>query len=308
MLRNAQGQLLYVGQLIRSAIESRPAAVSGLFTLNRKPAKLEMSVESGMIQMLLDRLASLLRVLSAGALLGCASSAIVYAAVAQQMISVSGVSLRRDEVGVNDLSITIGDRIIISADTVTPNGAQGTTATAQTTYLSGPQTGQLFSIGLPFSPQTADPNQFTTSIPYDSNLTGPWTETFTNAATTNSPYTVTTPSIEGVAPAPTPINVTALGLSSLNPTFTWSYPTSIDGVEVLIYELGIHVKPSTGEVVSGGSDFVFFQNLPGATNLYTLPTQLDDGFTVTPGIDYVVALKAVILCQLSIRTGFTTST
>jgi YVTN family beta-propeller protein len=68
MPRNALAQLLYVGQLTRTAIESRPAALSGLFTPNRKSAKSEMSVELRMIPMLLDRMASLLRVLSAGAL------------------------------------------------------------------------------------------------------------------------------------------------------------------------------------------------------------------------------------------------
>ena len=55
MLRNAQAQLLYVGQLIRSAMESRAATLSGLFTLNRKPAKSVMSVELGMIPMLYER-------------------------------------------------------------------------------------------------------------------------------------------------------------------------------------------------------------------------------------------------------------
>ena len=121
---------------------SRPlAGLSGLFNLNRKPAKSEMSVELGIIPMLLDRKGSLLRVLSAGALLGCASLAVA------NPISVrlatgegNGVSLPRDEVGKNDLSssgINILDRIIISADTVTPNGTLtmtgGTTTTAQTT-------------------------------------------------------------------------------------------------------------------------------------------------------------------------------
>jgi hypothetical protein len=76
MLRNARALLLYVGQLTRSAIESRPAALSGIFTANRKPAKSEMSVELGMIPVLLDRMASLLCLLSAGALLGCATRSV----------------------------------------------------------------------------------------------------------------------------------------------------------------------------------------------------------------------------------------
>ena len=109
MLRSAQAQLLYVGQLIRSAIQSRPVGLSGLFTPNRKPAKWEMSVELGMIPRLLDRMASLLRVLSAGALLGCASSAVA-------QITVTELSLRRAEVGTNDIGITSGDLIYLQAD------------------------------------------------------------------------------------------------------------------------------------------------------------------------------------------------
>src|SRR5271165_5576803 len=128
MLRNARALLLYVGQLTRSA---------GLFTPNRKPAKSEMSVELRMIPMLLDRMASLLRVLSAGALIGCASSAVA------NPISISEVSLRLSDHGPNDLGF-IGEGIQLSANSVTPNGIEGptqTTATAETTYLP---TGALY--------------------------------------------------------------------------------------------------------------------------------------------------------------------
>src|SRR5271166_5233015 len=205
------------------------AGLSGLFTPNRKPAKSEMSVELGMIPILRDRMASLLRVLSAGALLGCASSAVA------NPISVSGLTLRRDYIGPNDLVfLPMGDVIELSAS-VTPNGnpgpTGGTTVTAQTTDLS---TGLLTPpIVIPFAPSTVFPNFFVTNIPYQSNLTDPWTVTFTNDVNTANTTTLMTPSIVGVAPAPTPINVTESG-SSLNPTFTWSYPTSVDSVAVLI--------------------------------------------------------------------------
>ena len=267
---------------------SRPlAGLSGLFTPNRKPAKSGMSVALGMIPMLLDRMTSLLRVLSAGALLGCVSSVIVYPAVAQQMISVTDVSLRRIDIGSNDLGFTQGDQIDISAE-ATPNGNAGTTVTAQTTGL-------LTSLNILFDPSTADPNYFSRTFLYDPNLTSAWTLTFTNAAATNSPYTVLTPSIEGVQRAPFANSVTISG-SGLNPTFTWSYPTSVDSVTVEIYEKGIQVT-SNGEVeqCSGCSDLVFFQHLPGAMNSYTLPTSLAGGLTLTPGTNYVVDLRAAIL-------------
>jgi hypothetical protein len=220
MLRNAQAQLLYVGQLTRSAIESRPAALSGLFTPKRKAAKSEMSVELGMIPMLLDRMASLLRVLSAGALLGCASSIIVYPAFANPITSVSELSLRRAELGPNDIYLAQGDLIILSA-LVTPNGLNGTKATAQTTNLS---TGLLTQpMVIPFAPNTVDPNQFNRGFTYDPNLTGPWTVTFTNYVNTVNTTIVTTPfSLVGVAPVPFANNVTISG-SNLNPTFAWSY-------------------------------------------------------------------------------------
>jgi len=298
VLRNIRAQLFYVGQLTRSAIKSRPAALSGLFTLNRKPAKSEMSVELRMIPMLLDRMASLLRVLSAGALLGCASSAVA------NPITVSGLSLRLTDHGPNDLGF-IGEGIQLSADSVTPNGIEGptqTTATAETTYLP---TGALYGpVVLPFDPISTLPNQFNLIIPYDPNLTYPWTVTFTNASTVPTSTTVITPTLVGVAPAPFANYVTESG-TGLNPTFTWSYPSSVEGVAFLIYQKGIHIDPSTGLLETGGSDLVFAHTLPGAMNSYTLLPVSDGGFTLTPGTNYVVALKGLILRDLTLPLALT---
>src|SRR5271165_3861250 len=253
---------------------SRPlAGLSGLLTPNRKPAKSEMSVELGMIPTLLDRMASLLRVLSAGALLGCASSAVA------NPISVTDLALRIDDTGPNDIGINSGepsDRILISA-TVTPNGFAGTTATAQPINLSIPP------ILLPFFPTTVSPNEFITSIPYDSNLTGQWTLTFTNDGDTT---TATTPSLMGVTPAPFANSGTESG-SGLNPTFTWSYPTSVNGVAVQIYD--------KSSLINGHVNVVFYQPLRGAMNHFTLPTVLAGGFTLTPGTNYVLDLKGLVL-------------
>src|SRR5271165_2375455 len=263
---------------------SRPlAGLSGLFTPNRKPAKSEMSVELGMISRLLDRMASLLRVLSAGALLGCAS-----AAVANPITVPRGVSLRRLDtyVGSSDT-----EQIIISDDSVIPNGTTtgGTTATAQETALPSPS-----PTPLPFDPSTVLPNQFVLLIPYDSELTNPLTLTFTNdvgvpQGALPDTYIVTTPSLVDVAPALAPINATISG-TGLNPTFTWFYPTSVDGVTVEIYEEGIHIDPKTGAVMLGGSGNVFGHSLLGVMNTYTLPTSL-----LTSGTKYQVVLRGAIL-------------
>ena len=201
-------------------------------------------------------------------------------------ISVSDLSLLRDEEGSNDIPIPAGDRIEFSADAA-PNGNAGTTVTAQTTNLS---TGLLTSIVIPFVPSTALPNEFVTKIPYDSNLTGPWTVTFTNDVITANTTTLITNSIEGVAPAPFANSVSESG-SSVNPTFTWSYPTSVDGVTVLIYD--------KSQLINGVADLVFLQHLPGTINSYTLPTVLDGGYTLTPGNSYVVDLKGQILINPS---------
>jgi len=277
---------------------SKPlAGLSGLFNLNRKPAKSEMWVELGMTPMLLDRMTSLLRVLSAGALLGCASSAVA------NPITVSGVSQRRAEESMNDLGIPTGDRIQLSADSVIPNGTKtatgGTSATAQNTSLATGLPYQIPPLVLPFSPTTDLPNQFNTTIRYDANFTDQWTLTFTNNVTTANTTTVMTPSIEGVGPAPFASNVIESG-SGLSPTFTWSYPTTVDGVTVLIYEKNIRINPSTGLLETGGSDLVYAHGLPGATNSYILPTVLHGGFMLTPGTNYVVALKAQILFNLTL--------
>lgn len=190
----------------------------------------------------------------------------------------SGLSLRLNNQGTNDLGFTPGLRIILGADSVTPNGYEGTTVTAQPTNLSiAPQV-------IPFEPLTIDPNQFTQSFPDDSNLTVPWTVNFSNPGGFVS---LTTPSLVGVAPAPFATNVTVSG-SGLNPTFSWTYPAGIDGVDVLIYDKAALVDGGTPDLVSG-------YGLPGTTGSFTLPTVLEDGSRLTPGTPYAVVLKAQIL-------------
>jgi hypothetical protein len=204
--------------ITRSVIKSRPAALSGLFTPNRKPSKSEMSVELGMIPMLVDRPRWLLRVLLVAALWIMPAGA-----RAQSSISVSEVSLRLSEATPNDLGASTSELIIVAADSVIPNGTMtatgGTTATAQTTDQStgvsyGPYT-------FPFTPNSVSPNMFSLTKGYESYFTYPWTLTFTNASTLPTPFSS---------------NVTESG-TGLNPTFTWTYPisaeTPVDAVEVL---------------------------------------------------------------------------
>ncbi len=189
-----------------------------------------------------------------------------------------GLSLRLNDNSTNDLGFTPGLEIILGADSVTPNGDAGTTVTAQPTNLSiGPQV-------IPFLPLTTVPNQFEQVFPDEANLTVPWTVNFTNGATT---LTLTTPSLVGVTPAPFATNVTVSG-SGLNPTFSWTYPAGIDGVDVLLYD--------KAALVDGGTpDLVWSESVSGTTGSLTLPTTLQGGYTLTPGTPYAVVLKAEVL-------------
>ena len=217
----------------------------------------------------------------------CAVLVITSPAVADP-IAVSGLSLRLNDSTTNDLGFGSGLGIILGVDSVTPNGIDNppTTATAQTV---DPSTGQLTTPRVvPFDPLTTSPNQFELGIPFhlgsSANLTNPWTVTFTNGANT---LVVTTPSLVGVTPAPFAKNVTESG-SSLDPTFAWSYPSSVNGVDVLIYDKAV-------TTLTGQADLVYSHALTGATNSYTLPTNFGNGFRLVQGTQYDVVLKAEVL-------------
>lgn len=195
-------------------------------------------------------------------------------------ISVNSAYMFLDNVGSNDLGFTQGDLISIGA-VATPNGTSGTTVTAQTTYIS---TGSAtVPINIKSASTTASPNEFRVNIGFLSDLAGPWTLTFTNGLNT---ALALTPSAVSSPSAPGAYGVTVSG-SGLNPTFSWNYPSSIDGVTVLIYDKSV--------LVNGSADLVYAHSMPGSTNSYTLPTVLGGGVTLHPGKPYVVALKGLIL-------------
>jgi hypothetical protein len=151
----------------------------------------------------------------------------------------------------------------ISAD-VTPNGLEGTTAIAQTTNLSSGKLTRRMVVT--FLPVASDPNLFLLNLPYDKDLTGPWTVTFTNNASTANTMTVTTPSIEGVKPAPTPISVTKTG-TRLNPTFSRSYPAVVGGVQLLVYDKSATIYGTNVLNVFSidipGDELIYCANCPG---------------------------------------------
>lgn len=118
-----------------------------------------------------------------------------------------------DQRGNNTIGRATGRRLNYGDTSVVPNGAGGTTASASTVDLA---TGQTQSFRLPFVGSPALPNQFSNTVAYNANLTGPWTLAFQNGADTK---TVTTPSVTGVSPPPFAQKVTFSGQPA-NPTFT----------------------------------------------------------------------------------------
>ena len=106
----------------------------------------------------------------------------------------------------------MGERIAYGDDDVVPNGSGGTTATAQITDLS---TGATVPEPLAFNGSTALPNHFGATIPYNPDLIGRWTLTFTNSAGgSDNTVSVKTGSLVGVTPPPFASNVTVSGSKS----------------------------------------------------------------------------------------------
>jgi len=145
-----------------------------------------------------------------------------------------------DDASGNDIGKTPGTTIKIGDDTVVPNGFGGTTGVATITNLG---TGAAVSRSLAFVGSTAIPNQFERVIPYNSNLLGPWTLSFTNGTDSNS---VTTGSLVGAVAPPA---------------------GSVNGVFFDLFDKSRHEA-------AGGPDIVYSHTIPGNTGMFTVPTTL----------------------------------
>lgn len=156
----------------------------------------------------------------------------------------------------NDYGFSSGDFITFGNNIVSPTS--GTTGFGTTTNLT---TGATVSRTTSFIGSTAIPLQFGRRIPYDADLTGPWTLTYTNGTDSKS---VTTPSLVGVAKAPFANSVSMSG-PALTPTVTWSYPSTVNGVVFGIFNL------SKLNAAGTGPDYIWNPGLPGSANSYTIP-------------------------------------
>ena len=205
----------------------------------------------------------------------CIVVAIASAAVADPITVPDGLSLRLNNSTTNDLGFGSGLEIILSADSVIPNGSANppTTGVAQTI---DPINGQVVTMAFPFLPSTVVPNQFS-MVTRNVNLTNTWTVNFKNGS--NS-LIETSPTLAEATPAPFANNVTISGS-----TFSWSYPSVVNGVTVLIYD--------KSEIVGGIPDLIYADSLAGSANHTTLPA-------LTQGSGYDVVLKAESLRNTSL--------
>lgn len=207
------------------------------------------------------------------------TTALLALPAAASPVTVNGPYLLVDTKTTNSLNFPTGEQIGIGAD-ATPSG-WATTAIAQTSDLSN---GATVTETVPWFGGSADPNGYRVDIPYNANLTGPWTLTFTNGTDTT---TVMTPSIVGVTPAPFANSITMWG-TGLYPSFAWSYPGSLDGVTFLLYDKSTHAA-------GGGADLIYSHSMPGNTTTFTLPSPQAGGPILNPNDSYVADFKGLIL-------------
>lgn len=200
--------------------------------------------------------------------------------------------------GINSLGFGSGQFLRFGANSVTPNGAAGTTGLATTTNLS---TAALVSRTINFVPSPIAPNMFYRYISVDSNLVGPWTLTFTNG-TDSAQTTVALPATASLAPF---VNSITLSGTSANPTFSWTPPpgANVDGYRINIYDKSlIQSNPITGAIINTGQ-VVSHNQSPNSTS-YTV--QASD-FTL-PGYSFALNKNySIEISLIQTRDGSTTN-
>jgi hypothetical protein len=159
----------------------------------------------------------------------------------------------RDNRGPNPVGTTPGDRDIVSGFSITPSGP-GTTAVA---------TQGAVTLNLPFLPFTAQPNNYSSSIPFDPALVGAWTITATTAA---GPVTALTNPIPNPEVIPLVTNLQVIG-TGVTPTVSWTLPDltglGVDRALIRVWDLDRTVFGSVKDIIFTS------QNLPVAPIAFT---------------------------------------
>jgi hypothetical protein len=247
--------------------------------------------------------------LLAGAVVGCATAETVSSAHATQL-SVSGPFLQWYNEGPNDLSFGSGEFIWLGADSVVPNGFNGTSGTASTTNLS--TGGQITSTLSPIT-SVVSPNLFNELFPLctsncsatasnnPANLLGPWTLTFTNPSTTNS-HVSDTLSLAGTGEIPFVSSIAISGTSQY-PTFSWSAPpsVSVDGYTINIYQNNLEKFNSSGVPINSG-EVTFASVGPNVASYTVSPSDFTYGVALQQNTLYTIEINAI-----QTRNGSTTN-
>ncbi len=173
------------------------------------------------------------------------ASALLVPAAWAAPVSIGTPFMNFENRNINSLGFATGMTFRIGANSVTPNGAAGTTGLGSTVNLL---TGATVTRTINFNPGPAIPNFFTRNLAIDPALLGPWTLRFTNGADSASAL-VSLPA--GAAPVPF-INSVTLSGASANPTFSWSPPpnVSVNGYRVNIYDKSLVAPGNNGQVTS----------------------------------------------------------
>ena len=145
--------------------------------------------------------------------------------------------------GINSDGFSVGEFLRIGANSVTPNGDNGTTAYGTTTDLV---TDQTVSHTIYFEPGPYIPNFFERKLTDNPALYGPWTLNFTNGSDTAQAI-VSLPS--GTTQAAFVNSVTLSGTSA-NPTFSWAPPSGavVNGYRINIYDKSLISSTNSGQV------------------------------------------------------------
>jgi hypothetical protein len=181
----------------------------------------------------------------------------------------------RDNRSANSVGFRPGDFLTFGAQSVIPNGDNGTTgeATQGSTHKN-----------LTFYNYCVSPNFFAWSVRYDSSLTGQWNLTFTNGQDTAS---AVTPSVGNASLVPFAFNVAISG-SGLTPTFSWTFPDGFtpDGVRIQIWDLQ--------NPVANLRDVIHAQNFQGNPGSFTVPSTFSCGKALEPGHHYSLEISPAL--------------
>lgn len=192
-------------------------------------------------------------------LLACAAALAAGTAVALP-VTITTPFMNYENRAINSLGFSTGQVVRFGANSVTPNGSDGTTGLATTTNTV---TSTTVTRTINFVPSPVSPNFFERRIAIDPALLGPWSLTFTNG-TDSASTTVSLPATASVAPF---VNSITLSGTSDAPTFTWTPPpnTTVNGYRINIFDKAlINNDPTKGTLNSGNVVSINLQ--PGVTS------------------------------------------